>query len=156
MWNLETKLLHFEGPSFTFNSIECNYAEAFPAFLQSLDPREKAAIRSISWPMRHVRELYGGHQSYKCLKLPYQSFFIDICRLPNLCRLMLRYVPSDVYAVNLTGPDFAVLRRLLEDADEGQRWRVGQQFRRELVIREMRKQLWNREDVVIECVSVAF
>lgn len=149
---VDTLLLHYESPSFAFSDRRFNYAKAFPAFVQSLSSREKAAIRSICWPLRQAREFYASDKSHKPIELPDRAFDRELGRLPSLKHVKLRYVATDVGGVRLTGADLVEFRSLVEDTDEGDRWRIERVFRRELAMRGMRKQLSDREDVVIECV----
>ena len=147
----ETMLLFYELPSFAFSDKRYNHAKAFPRFIQSLSAREKAAIRSIHWPLRQAREFYHNSQVRKPMQLPDRAFVKEFSKLPNLKRAVLRYVATDIGAARLTGGDLAEFLSFIDDVSDGEQFRMEEIFRRELAMRGMRKQLSGRVDVDIEC-----
>jgi hypothetical protein len=147
----DTMLLHFAGPSFAFSDRRYNYAKAMPGFSQTLSARERAAVRSIYWPLRQAREFYHCGESGKVMTPPDKAFQKEFGELPNVERVVLRYVATDVGSARLTGSDLEGLRALIADVVVGERYRAENVFRRELAMRGMRRQLSDREGLIVEC-----
>lgn len=147
----ETMLMYFEGPFFAFSDRRYNYAKAFPSFLKSLSPREKAAVRSIHWPLRQAREFYHRSQNEKPMEAPDQAFVNELRKLPNLERVVLQYLATDVGGLRLTGSDETELEALMEDMAVGERYTVERVFRRELAVRGMMWQISHKDGVNIQC-----
>jgi hypothetical protein len=147
----DTMLLHFAGPSFAFSDRRYNYAKAMPGFLQALSAREKKAVRSIYWPLRQAREFYHCGESGKVMTPPDKAFQTEFGKLPNLERVVLRYVATDVGSARLKGSDLEEYQALIADVVVGERYRAENVFRRELAMRGMRRQLSDREGLTVEC-----
>lgn len=145
----ETLLLCYES-TFTFSDFRYNYSKAFPAFVKSLSPREKAAVRSIRWPLRQAREYHYSRSSRRPMLAPDKAFREEFRSLANLERVTLLYVATDVGDARLLEGDREEFQQLLEETEED-KYIVDRTFRRELAIRGMRKQVYDGREVEIQC-----
>jgi hypothetical protein len=147
----DTKSLVYGLNTFGFSDRCYNYGSAIQAWTKSLSEREKAAVKTIYWPLRQAilfqQSLHGVR-----IQEPDRPCVDELRSLPNLKKVVLRYTASDLQKRK---GEFSVdeeneLVRLFAEAGRVWDYGVEREFRRELAMRGMKSLIGNGK-LEVEC-----